>query len=273
MCRAGHFSSLIISLIISWPYGEPRCSTACSSRTQSVLAYKSPLKCMDKIIFNIWFQNTDFLTAVPINLIRHAFRKMFQFPDRLYLMFLPRANFEIFGKKNPRKFPIKMDERNLWLLFSKFYFKILILQKQFPVILLNMHLEKCFDFLMYFSWCFYLGPILRYLWQQKSQEKSPLKCMGEIYGCFSVFYFKILILQKQFPFIWLNMHLEKSFNFMMDLSWCFYTGPILRYLCQQKSPKNSPLKCMDKSMVVFHYFISKCWFSDSSSHSFDLTCI
>ncbi len=83
LCRAGHFSSFIISLIISWPHGEPRCSTACSSRTQLVLAYKWPLKCMDNIIFSMLFQNTDFHTAVPINLTRHLLREMFQFYDVL----------------------------------------------------------------------------------------------------------------------------------------------------------------------------------------------
>ncbi len=34
------------------------------------------------VIFNILFQNTDFVKAVPTNLIKHAFRKMFQFYDK-----------------------------------------------------------------------------------------------------------------------------------------------------------------------------------------------
>ncbi len=36
-----------------------------------------------QIIFNILFKNTDFLKAVPIHLIKHVFRKMFQFYDVL----------------------------------------------------------------------------------------------------------------------------------------------------------------------------------------------
>ncbi len=53
--------------------------------------------------FNILLKNADFLTAVPIHLIKYAFRKVFQFYDGLLLMFLPRANFEIFGNKNPEE--------------------------------------------------------------------------------------------------------------------------------------------------------------------------
>ena len=52
-----------------------------------------------QIIFNILFQNADFMIAVPIPLIKHAFKKIFQFYDGLYLMCLPRASFETFGNK------------------------------------------------------------------------------------------------------------------------------------------------------------------------------
>ncbi len=37
----------------------------------------------EQIIFNILFQNTDFLKAVPIHLIKHVFRNFFQFYDVL----------------------------------------------------------------------------------------------------------------------------------------------------------------------------------------------
>ncbi len=61
---------------------------------------------------NILFQSTDFLTAVLIRLIKHESRKRFQIYDGLEMMFLPRANFEIFCNKNPKEnLPIKcMDE-------------------------------------------------------------------------------------------------------------------------------------------------------------------
>ncbi len=53
------------------------------------------------LFFSISFQNAYFMTTVPIYFIKHAFSKRFQFYDGLLLMFLHRANFEIFGNKNP----------------------------------------------------------------------------------------------------------------------------------------------------------------------------
>ncbi len=119
---------------------------------------------MDEILvygcffFNILFQNTAFMTAVPIHLIEHAFSKMFQINDGLQLVCRPRAN--------------KMHGRNtsIWFFFSIFYFKILLLWQQFPFIWLNMHLAKCFKLMMDFSWCVDLGPILRYLARKKSNN-------------------------------------------------------------------------------------------------------
>ncbi len=49
---------------------------------------------------NILFQNAAFLAAVPIILIEHSFRKVIEYYGGLKLMFLPRANFEIFGNNN-----------------------------------------------------------------------------------------------------------------------------------------------------------------------------
>ncbi len=138
--------------------------------------------------------------------------------------------------------------------FSIFYFKMLIFWKQFPFIWFNIYLEKCFNFMMYFSWCFYLGPILRYL-----ATKIPWKCPIKMYGrnlwgfFFSIFYFKILIFWKQFPFIWFNIYLENCFNFMMFFIWCFYLGPSLRYLAT-KIPRKIPIKMHGQYLWDFFFF-------------------
>ena len=42
-----------------------------------------------------------------------------------------------------------------------------------------MHLEKCFNDMVNFSWCFYLGPILRYL-ATKISRKFPIEMHGQI---------------------------------------------------------------------------------------------
>ncbi len=72
-------------------------------------------------LFSVFlFQNTVFLTAVPIYLIEHIFRQMLQFYNELQLICLPRADSEIFGnKKFQEKLPIEMHGRNLSLFFIK----------------------------------------------------------------------------------------------------------------------------------------------------------
>ena len=84
------------------------------------------------VFIYFFFQNSDFLTAVPIHLIKHAFRKIFQLHDELQFMFIPRANFEIFCDKNPRdilwflcvsntKFPETVPIHLIKQLFSKMF--------------------------------------------------------------------------------------------------------------------------------------------------------
>ena len=134
-------------------------------------------------------------------------------------------------------------------LFSIFYFKILIFWQQFPLIWLNMNLD--INFMMDFSWCFYLGPILRYLATKNPYQNAWTKCVN----FFSIFYFKIPIFWQQFPFIWLNMHLVTCFNLMIDFSWCVYLGPILRYLATKISRK-FPIKMHGRNLWLYFFSLS-----------------
>ncbi len=103
---------------------------------------------------------------------------------------------------------------------------------------------------MNFSLYLYLGPFLRYL-ATKMSWKCLLKCMDEILIFFLI---KIHFFLKQFPFIWLNMLLEKCLNFMMDFSWYVYLGPILRCLATKIPRKLPALKCMGK---IYGSFVSQ----------------
>ncbi len=114
-----------------------------------------------------------------------------------------------------------------------------------------MLLEKCFNFIMIFSWYSYLGTILRYLAKQ-IWRKFLIKMHGQnVWRFFVIFHFKILIFRQQFPFISLHMHLEKCFNFMMVFSWCVDLGPILRYLATKShglQMYNSPIEIHGRNL-------------------------
>ena len=64
---------------------------------------------------NLWLfliKNNYFPKTVPTHLIKHTIRKVLQFYNSLYLMFLHRANFEIYGNKKMQKIPIEVHGRN-----------------------------------------------------------------------------------------------------------------------------------------------------------------
>ncbi len=153
-------------------------------------------------------------------------------------------------------------------MFSIFYFKILIFWQQFPFIWLNMNLDKCFNFMMDFSWCFYLGPILRYL-ATKIPRKFPIKMHGRNL-CF--FFFNILFQNTNFlsavPIHLIKHAFSKMFQFHDGLKLMFLPRANFE-IFGNKYPKEIPYQnAWAKSVEFFflQYFISKYWFSDSSSH-------
>ena len=159
-------------------------------------------------------------------------------------MCLPRANFEIFGNKiSLRNSLIKcIDEINGWFVSQNTKFP-----QPVPIYMIKHICRKMFQFYDAFSWYVYLGPILRYLATEKSKEIP--NCNAWFF--FSIFYLKTLIFWQQFPFIWLNMYLEKCFNyFKVQLCRCVYLGPILRHLAI-KIARTFPIKMHGRNLWSF----------------------